>query len=706
MPQATRHTNKVPDEIEIQPQAATSETGEGQREEDFRKPRASKPQTPNSYRQSSISSTSSTASSTGGSSLFSEGPLNAETPPTPPLVKINYFHPKEPRTPARSGQCKAFDNSSAEASEQSTSNSPPFLVDGILSKLKNFKIQESPTQEKHGRQQAKHKKAANGTSSQDNAKSNSAFNSQRKEDDSPPNSSAETSDGASSEYVDSDVEMIDVDQLPQTTEDMNDGGNVTADDCVSASDDSNQGSVSSTPLQVDSPNSTRGNGFGSPTNPPPPRPSKPPASSRSKLAQSSNDQREDQRAAVQPVLPPKTRGRTASQATRRDVRRSLPVARPQSTGRKVSAPPNLTSHDEAQAVETAPQSQVLEAPSAPSDNEELHEEQSALMSGALDPSISGDHDAPSPSPEIIHSPEDVPAAQWPILPRKNEDVLSAKDVKNNILDLVASKNKSKKESDWNPLVALIRILQTPKWVLQPLGIKPPASLAGDGYIYIFKSAAYPGYVKIGVTRRNPNARKKEWELKCKFKAIHIKDPNDHRFWNSRIVERLVHTELYNEQRIFKCAHCKNTNNDGKEHHLNPDPNDQKTKHGEWFEITETRALEVVNKWRNWAVTYEPYSVLDTPRPFWVDRCEAFMENENDDLEGFFTIDRIAYEGFISRSFKNAMRFVAPVLLIALTSPSFVWVPGYIFFRFGFGLYGWGILLLVCLSFSGFMWKYF
>jgi hypothetical protein len=359
-------------------------------------------------------------------------------------------------------------------------------------------------------------------------------------------------------------------------------------------------------------------------------------------------------------------------------------------------------HDEAQAVETAPQSQVLEAPSPPSDNEELHEEQSALMSGALNPPLHGDDDAPSPGPEIINSPEDAPAAQWPVFPRKNKEVLSARDVKNKTIKLATRKNRSKKERDWNPLVALIRILQTPRWVQQELGVKPVANLPGDGHIYIFKSAAYPGYVKIGVTTSDPNERQKEWGHKCKFKAIHIDDPNDHRFWNSETIEKLVHSELYDEQRVFECAYCK-TKQKGVSHHLHLDA---KTKHGEWFEITETRALEVVNKWRNWAVTHEPYTVLDTLRPFWADRCEVFGKNKNDDLEGFFTIDRIAHAGFIWRSFKKAMRYVAPVLLIALTAPSFVWVPGYILFRFGFGLCGWGILLLACLSFSAFMWKFF
>lgn len=42
-----------------------------------------------------------------------------------------------------------------------------------------------------------------------------------------------------------------------------------------------------------------------------------------------------------------------------------------------------------------------------------------------------------------------------------------------------------------------------------------------------------------------------------------------------------------------------------------------TEHGEWFEISETKALEVVNKWRNWIIHQAPYREDATLFSRWV-----------------------------------------------------------------------------------------
>ena len=47
-----------------------------------------------------------------------------------------------------------------------------------------------------------------------------------------------------------------------------------------------------------------------------------------------------------------------------------------------------------------------------------------------------------------------------------------------------------------------------------------------------------------------------------------------------------------------------------------------TEHGEWFEITEEKALEVVNKWRDWVIKNEPYRPDGSLRTRWEWKCKA------------------------------------------------------------------------------------
>ena len=159
--------------------------------------------------------------------------------------------------------------------------------------------------------------------------------------------------------------------------------------------------------------------------------------------------------------------------------------------------------------------------------------------------------------------------------------------------------------------------------------KPAAlSTLKYGYVYIFKSDRFPGHVKIGSTIKAPDIRMKEWGRNCKFKAIHVTDKNDTAFRFCRIVEQIVHAELYNEQKRFYCNECKmkhrftmvkrkkgtgETELDVRPTELNVRP----TEHGEWFEISETEALEVVNKWRDWMIHQEPYKEDVTLRSCWV-----------------------------------------------------------------------------------------
>jgi hypothetical protein len=161
------------------------------------------------------------------------------------------------------------------------------------------------------------------------------------------------------------------------------------------------------------------------------------------------------------------------------------------------------------------------------------------------------------------------------LERKNEDHKSENDLKNEILHTI---RKSENGSNLD-----------------------------HGYVYIFKSADWPGYVKIGSTKQAPKERENQWSTRCKFKCVHITDENDKPFRFYGIIERIVHAELYNEQVKFYCSPCKMGHKlalekKGEEKLSKP------TEHSEWFEISETKAKEVVNKWRDWAIHQEPYKM--------------------------------------------------------------------------------------------------
>jgi hypothetical protein len=147
----------------------------------------------------------------------------------------------------------------------------------------------------------------------------------------------------------------------------------------------------------------------------------------------------------------------------------------------------------------------------------------------------------------------------------------------------------------------------------------------DGYVYIFTSPSFPKCFKIGSTKQRPEDRRKQWETKCKLVCTHIPDPEGQSFPHYRRVEKLVHLELVNERRIYECVKCKTIHyfplKIGRKKEDCAPTEDQKvasgTKHGEWFEVSEERALAVVAKWRKWVVDNEPYRKDGSLREKWV-----------------------------------------------------------------------------------------
>ena len=123
-----------------------------------------------------------------------------------------------------------------------------------------------------------------------------------------------------------------------------------------------------------------------------------------------------------------------------------------------------------------------------------------------------------------------------------------------------------------------------------------------GYIYIFTLPSRPGYVKIGKTEIALQNRVSQQKTCCKLSYSLIQDANDKPFRWYGIVEQLVMAELHNCRRRLSCSK-------------------RKKGHDEWYEISEEKALEVVERWRRWMVQGEPYDSNGLLTPFWVQKHE-------------------------------------------------------------------------------------
>jgi T5orf172 domain len=184
-----------------------------------------------------------------------------------------------------------------------------------------------------------------------------------------------------------------------------------------------------------------------------------------------------------------------------------------------------------------------------------------------------------------------------------------------------------------------------------------------GYVYIFKSPAFPGYIKIGSTKQAPEEREKQWSTRCNFECVHIVDENDKSFRFYGIVERIIHAELYNEQRKFYCDNCRSNHllslaKRGKE------KLPRRTEHSEWFEISETQAKEVVNKWRDWVIHQEPYKQDATLRSCWLwkhDMGTKWMKGSEAEWEAWRQLSWFDTFRFSFYEFNKWLGEVAPLL---------------------------------------------
>ena len=396
--------------------------------------------------------------------------------------------------------------------------------------------------------------------------------------------------------------------------------------------------------------------------------------------------------ARQAVSSSKLRARKSTKPTKGNGPSPLPQAASSSVQRRRVSSPSIAPF---RRVEVLPADAVVEPQASPttrpsSDQEERDEEHAAAMAGELDPSIE-DEDVESPDPETTVAAQVDLGVQTPTLERHHLSDKDENELKVEIHEILYHEAQTDLVSK-HFIAALLHPLLPYFDSEHPL-LKYHV---GNGYIYMFTLKEYPGYVKIGVTDSHPDRRRDEWGAKCKIKCVYTKDPNNKRFSNNRIVERLIHAELYNKRRDFRCKEC------NVRHSLHPDLATKR--HVEWFQISEDEAREVVEKWRSWVITHQPFTPLGTLRDFWRFRLEA-VNNGPAAVDSLHVIDWTMKAGYVWHCFKRGFKIFAPLLVAALLAPNYTRIPISIFFRFGLGAIGWGVCFLTALAFISFIYHF-
>ena len=236
------------------------------------------------------------------------------------------------------------------------------------------------------------------------------------------------------------------------------------------------------------------------------------------------------------------------------------------------------------------------------------------------------------------------------------------------------------------------------------GVLSKDSKKDEGYIYVFESTIYNGYVKIGRTKNPIGDRMNKWG-KCEIGCLYIKDPENTKFRHYELVEKLIHTELSNYRRRYKCKTC------GSGYKLNPNKRDQHVSHEEWFEIDKDKALQVVERWRRWVIEREPYTPYGKLRDFWDWKCQEAARDKNYDLTNWHrTNDSWIHEVWSYACFWTDQRLktMEPQFadLANLQVPLCSLLLFSIFWQFGFGIVGCGIFVFAitatiwyCLKYS-------
>ncbi len=111
----------------------------------------------------------------------------------------------------------------------------------------------------------------------------------------------------------------------------------------------------------------------------------------------------------------------------------------------------------------------------------------------------------------------------------------------------------------------------------------------DGYIYSYSIADHPGYMKIGFAGKEPNDRMNRIEKCLSTHELDYPDSTNFEVPNYKKLEKLIHAELQPYRRTLKC-----------------DKPRCSAGHNEWFEIDEAKAIEVIDRWKEW-MNCNPYN---------------------------------------------------------------------------------------------------
>jgi hypothetical protein len=276
---------------------------------------------------------------------------------------------------------------------------------------------------------------------------------------------------------------------------------------------------------------------------------------------------------------------------------------------------------------------------------------------------------------------------FPNLEDFNTPKKSQKSLKPKILEAI----RGKKLSKYARLRAIrLRVDNMWKaWSDAPKKLPRSPTTEDDGYIYIFRSKpdTFPGpkYVKIGKTKQKPEKWIDKWKGQCKFDFIHVEDENDKRFLHYHAVERIVHAELYNERRKYKCNKCK------RPHHLEVGEGSvlsTPTEHGEWFEVSEEKALEVVNKWRDWVIKNEPYRPDGTLHARWMWKCATgsfWMDGTEGDWIAWREYNWLETLRCVLHHFKMWLEGVSPLVMELLMAPGAAFGLALVWYFWAWGL---------------------
>ncbi|KAL5003001.1 T5orf172 domain-containing protein [Aspergillus recurvatus] len=138
----------------------------------------------------------------------------------------------------------------------------------------------------------------------------------------------------------------------------------------------------------------------------------------------------------------------------------------------------------------------------------------------------------------------------------------------------------------------------------------------EGFLYAYEVEGNEGFVKIGYTARSTKERHDEWSFYCNrvSKPIYpLVSKSSVAVPNAARVEKLCHAELNHRNIRIYCDACLRL-------------------HIEWFEVSPSEAVAVIEKWTSWMRSH-PYesNSADASRA-WTLRLEE--EQRSEDIDGF------------------------------------------------------------------------